>query len=358
MKLLSRTNNFYLIITAGIALVFSVFTHIDLVPHLIQLKAFAAIIFLLIVIYAALRDGILPALVSAVIAEAYFLYSYKIFENPTSETIGRLLIIGFTLTALSYILGNFKKTMTNNLFTEKLAREKAEKIADMLEKNSLQKEQFISIASHELKTPITSLKILTQLLERKAAEEKNEQTAMYAKRIDNQLNNLIHLATNLLDVSRLNAGKLKMNMEFFDIDPIINTKIEEIANINETHTLIKKRNATQIIMGDKNYLGQVIINLLTNAVRYSPEGSNIIVSVKEDKQKMTISVQDFGNGIPKEHQKKIFEQFYQIEGTSGRGLGIGLYISAQIIKQHGGKIIVKSQPGKGSTFSILLPLSS
>jgi signal transduction histidine kinase len=360
MNLLTKVRNyrtpFISIITLLLLLVIP---HLGNLPSFVSLKSIAAISFLIIVMYTA-RHGFFSGLMSALVAEIYFLYTYSDPTHPlhyTFENIERLIVIGLTLVSLAYFIGSLRQRFNKDIVIEKNAREKAEKLAQVLKKSDIQKEEFISVASHELRTPITSLRLFTHLLRKKAEKDRDNQTGLYIKKIDNQVNNLITLTTNLLDASRITTGKLTLRKELFSINKLVKEKIDEISGINETHKIIKKGSTTKKILGDKNYLSQVLINLLNNAVRYSPEATKIIVSIEEQEDAVQVSVQDFGPGIAKEYQKKIFEQFYQISGRkSSRGLGIGLYISSQIIKQHGGKISLKSKPKQGATFTVSLPL--
>ena len=361
MKLLAKASNYHTLFISFITfMLFLGITNLGILPPSINIKNIAAITFLIIVMYTA-RHGFLSGLISAVVAQLYFMYTYLDSTQPfnyTFENIERLTVIGLTLVSLAYFIGSLRQRFNKDIDIEKNAREKAEKLAQVLKKSDIQKEEFISVASHELRTPITSLRLFTHLLRKKAENDRDNQTGLYIKKIDNQVNNLITLTTNLLDASRITTGKLTLRKELFSINKLVKEKIDEVSSINESHKIIKKGSTTKKILGDKNYLSQVLINLMNNAVRYSPEATKIIVNVVEQENGVQISVQDFGPGIAKEHQKKIFEQFYQIGGRkSNRGLGIGLYISSQIIKQHGGNISLKSKPEQGATFTISLPLN-
>ncbi len=233
---------------------------------------------------------------------------------------------------------------------------------DMTEEKILEqrKDEFISMASHELKTPLTSLKILIGILERRIAKQKDEQYLQHLVRIDGQINTLTDLINDLLDISRIQAGKLILRKEDFDINTLVQETIENIQATTQNHAIRLQEYGHYIVMGDKNRIGQVIINLLTNAIKYSPNTNKVIVSITAPNHTpgVQVSVQDFGIGIASEHQQKIFERFYQIMEPTERtvpGLGIGLYISSEIIRRHGGRIWVTSQKGEGSTFSFFLP---
>lgn len=233
--------------------------------------------------------------------------------------------------------------------------------AEVLERKKLeqQKDEFISIASHELKTPVTSLTAYTQVLEKRFRKNGNIQEAECLKRMEHQLGKLTKLISDLLDVSKVQAGKMMFTKEIFLLEPLVKEIVQQVQLISKKHT-ITIHNSTQVsVFGDKDRIGQIIINLLTNAIKYSPIAEKVSVYVLEEGNIVKISVKDFGIGIDKEHQEKIFQQFYQVIDPKDKtypGLGIGLYISRQIAARHNGKITVQSSKGKGSVFSLVLPV--
>lgn len=235
-------------------------------------------------------------------------------------------------------------------------------IGDVTERKLAEKkkDEFIGIASHELKTPLTSIKAFTQLLKRYLSQKDDIKAMNYLERMDNQLNRLTVLVEDLLDVSRIQAGKLVFNEDVFIFDDVVKEIIEEIRPTSTKHTIIKQGTAEHLVLADRYRIGQVLTNLLTNAIKYSPEGGDIIVKTTCDQNKVTFSVQDFGIGIPKKMQEKIFNRFYRANGgrrESFPGLGLGLYISSEIMKRHNGAIWVESKEGKGSTFYFTLPIT-
>ncbi len=226
-----------------------------------------------------------------------------------------------------------------------------------LEEQDRHKDEFMSIATHELKTPVTSLKIFAQVLENRFAKAGDETSALHLAKMDAQLNKLTALIEDLLDATKINSGKLQFHEEFFDVNELVSEIVEEMQRTTEKHTLIKKLRISKIIYGDRTRVGQVLTNLISNAIKYSPKSDKIIIMTKIEKGSVTISVQDFGIGIAKEDQPKIFKRFQRVgnQNTFG-GLGLGLFIAATIMQRHGGKIWVESEEGKGSTFSFSLPL--
>lgn len=220
------------------------------------------------------------------------------------------------------------------------------------------KDEFISMASHELKTPITSLKLYTEMLASDPSivgEAKN-----YVESMMTQTDRLSKLVVDLLDVSRMQVGKLVFNKTPVDLGTIVKENvaiIQKTTNQHKIHLTLSRANTT--VLGDRDRLGQVIINLLTNAIKYSPDGDKIVVRVGTKKNEAVVSVQDFGVGIDPDYRKKIFNRFYQVASEKRHtfpGLGIGLYISKIIAEHHNGAIDVESMPGTGSTFSFTIPL--
>jgi two-component system, chemotaxis family, CheB/CheR fusion protein len=223
-----------------------------------------------------------------------------------------------------------------------------------------QKDEFIGIASHELKTPVTSIKGYTQILEKMFSESNDKQSTELLGKLNTQIDRLTNLIVDLLDFTRIENGKLKFREEEYDINGLINEVTDEIQRSTSTHTIVKKLARPVIINGDRYRTGQVLTNLLSNAIKYSPGGKKVIVSSKIEPDKIIISVQDFGIGIEPELVDKVFDRFFRITESSYNtfsGLGLGLYIAAAFIKRQGGTIQAKSSKNKGSTFSFSLPLN-
>ncbi len=219
--------------------------------------------------------------------------------------------------------------------------------------------EFIGMVVHELKTPITSLKGFAQLLYKRCLRIGDEQTAQFASRMDTQITKLTALVDDFLDVTRLAEGKLQFVEDYFPFDTLVTEIVQEIQFINEHQTIIQEGITNKTIWGDRTRIGQVITNLLTNAMKYAPNTERIVVKATSATDTVTLCVQDFGPGIPKNLQSKIFDPFYRIEknwhGTAS-GLGLGLHIAAEIIKRQDGHLWVESEEGKGATFCFTLPI--
>lgn len=222
--------------------------------------------------------------------------------------------------------------------------------------NETKKDEFISIASHELKTPLTTIKAFFQLSKRELAGK--TAVSPFINKAERQLDRLGRLIEDLLDVSKINAGKMIYNKEQFDFGRMLSETAESIQQTTNHHIEVHV-NCKLLYNGDQHRLEQVLINLLNNAIKYSPDANRVILRCEQENQNIIVSVKDFGIGIAEEHLKGLFDRFYRVDNSSARfqGLGLGLFISAEILKRHGGSFWIESQPGEGSTFYFLLPLS-
>ena len=219
------------------------------------------------------------------------------------------------------------------------------------------KDEFIGIASHELKTPLTSAKAYAQMLQILLKKEPNEEALLYVKRTNLFIDRLNNLIAELLDITKIQHGKLQMNPAPFDFNNMVADTVELIQHSKPKHHIHLHGAASHTVIGDKDRIQQVLINLLTNAIKYSPGADRVDINIINEKNRLCVKVQDYGIGIPKSDQQKIFDRFYRVEdeATKFQGLGIGLFISAEIIKRHDGDIWVESSPNKGSTFYFTLP---
>ena len=228
-----------------------------------------------------------------------------------------------------------------------------------LKKQEEEKDFFISIASHELKTPITSIKAYIQLLLSKYEDNKDPFLTKSLINVDRQIVKLTTLISDMLDLSKIKSGNLYLQKENFNLNKTIVEVIEEISHINLTFKIAFFGEAEITVCGDRERIGQVLTNFLTNAIKYSPEATDIKVTSIKDNHKIIVSVEDMGIGINKNDQEKIFDRFYRVEGKNEKtfpGFGIGLFICHEIINRHNGKIGVISEPGKGSIFYFTLPV--
>jgi signal transduction histidine kinase len=219
------------------------------------------------------------------------------------------------------------------------------------------KKEFLATAAHELKTPITTLTLLSQLQIKKIRKNQPINPAEFDL-IDGELDRLTRIINDILDDQRAETGKLNLRMEYVDLSSLINKVINQMMNLSPNHKLLLRKSVPIKVVADPDRIGQVLTNLITNAIKYSPVNTKIIISSKIVKNLAQVIVKDEGMGIPLEKQEKIFDRFYQIQESKSTGFGLGLYISKQIIEHHRGKIKVDSKEGEGSTFSFSLPLAN
>ena len=232
---------------------------------------------------------------------------------------------------------------------------------DITEQKQLQqqKDEFIGIASHELKTPVTSIKAYTQVLQAVFEREGDEKKAAMLGKMNNQVDRLTSLIGDLLDVTKIQSGRLQFNDDYFDFNQLIIDLAEDLQRTTNKHKIITELHATGLVYADKDRISQVITNLISNAIKYSPQAEQIIVNTTVEYNEIRLCVQDFGIGISADKKDKVFEQFYRVSGDKQHtfpGLGLGLYISSEIIKREGGRIWVDSTIGKGSNFCFALRL--
>jgi two-component system sensor histidine kinase VicK len=234
-------------------------------------------------------------------------------------------------------------------------------VVDITESKSdeIRKNDFIAMASHELKTPLTSLKAYLQLMETKLSGTTDPFVKTAVVKSGNQVNKMTALIHGFLDLSRLEPGKLKLVHTTFDINALIEEVLTESRILSNTHSLRFNSSGTLNISADRAKIGQVISNLVNNAIKYSAKGSYVILKCEAKGDNVVVSVTDEGIGIKPKDQEKIFQRFYRAEEEESKhisGFGIGLYLSSEIIQRHKGKIWVESREGEGSTFYFSLPV--
>lgn len=220
-----------------------------------------------------------------------------------------------------------------------------------------QKDDFLSIASHELKTPITSLKASLQLLDRMKNDPQPELLRKLIVQSNKSMQKISALVEDLLNVSRASESHLKINKTSFNVANMLNNCCGDVRFAGK-HRLIIEGDLELEIKADEHAIDQVIVNLVNNAVKYAPDSLEIVLAISTEDGMAKIAVKDTGPGIAPDKVAHIFERYYQADasGYQRSGLGLGLYISSEIIKRHGGQIGVESVLGLGSTFWIKLPL--
>lgn len=231
------------------------------------------------------------------------------------------------------------------------------KLFEQVKSLSAKKDEFIALASHELKTPLTTIKGYLQVLSKQQNDSMSE---LFLKKSLDQVNKLNTLVEDLLNMSRIEAGRLEFRIEKFDMKQMLMELVETFRYSHKSHELVCDfGKAAALIEGDKQRLEQAVLNLMTNAVKYSPGAKKVYISLTLQEETLTVSVRDKGLGLTPDQLNQLFSRYYRAENTKGiSGLGLGLYLTKQIIDRHEGKIQVKSTLGEGSEFFFTLPLTN
>src|SRR6185312_3914011 len=208
-------------------------------------------------------------------------------------------------------------------------------------------------------TPLTVLKMQTQLVRKRLEKQAHHEAAAALSDVEEPIKQLERLIAELLYASKIQAGRLEYVQEAVDLDALLREITATMQQLHPDYTILIRGSVQTSLIGDRDRLGQIFTNLLSNAIKYAPDSKTVEVDLSSSEEAVTIKVRDHGPGIPLEQRGKIFERFYRDVGLSQRaipGLGMGLYIVAEIVKSHGGTITVDSVIGKGSTFTVTLPI--
>lgn len=279
------------------------------------------------------------------------------FETVRTSKNGRLINISLTVSpvknAAGKIIGASKvaKDITDKMELEKQRDLYTEKLQNL----NKYKDEFMVMASHELKTPITVISANLQLLKQNLKEE--DKYGFVDKSI-NQVKKLSDLITSLLDVSKIQAGKLDLNLSTFDMNILLREVKNNIQLTSKNYEIIFNAPPGKLLVyADRQKIEQVIVNLLNNAIKYSPYSKEVIIDAKLDESNILVSISDNGIGIESEDLQNIFTRFYRVSGLPAlfTGTGVGLYICAEIIQRHKGHIWAESKTGKGSVFYFSIP---
>ncbi|WIG61915.1 MAG: hypothetical protein OJF49_004664 [Ktedonobacterales bacterium] len=291
-------------------------------------------------------------------------FSFAIDED--ADVWGLLVFVAIG-SAVSMLAGQLASARS----AAEAARSRAEELVTSLTQANRRMDEFIGIASHELRTPLTTLKLILQLLERRATRDKQHNlsaddivTRTLVTRASSAITRQERLVADLLEVSRIQGGKLELHLEELDLVALVRDCINEQQVIYPERTIIVTR-AEQRAMcnGDPDQLRQALTNYLTNALKYSPESRPITVDIAIEgdvAQSVIVRVRDEGPGLLPEDQERIWGRFYRVPGIevqsgSRVGLGLGLFITRQLIERHGGHVGVDSAPGAGAIFWFSLP---
>ncbi len=249
----------------------------------------------------------------------------------------------------------------------KIARDISELLAVQEEKARLyeqvrtlndKKDEFIGLASHELKTPLTTIMASLQLTQRMLPDDTSHMIKNTLAKTKTHVDKLGYLITDLLDASKISSGEIELAVHPFDLNAMVTDVVNRLQKLYDSYTFRINGFASNYYMGDKTRLEQVMLHLLTNSIKFSPPGSMIYIHLSRLSDFIKISITDTGLGVDYAYQKKIFDTFFRVDEIQKQypGIGIGLYISNQIIKKHKGTLWVESTIGEGATFSFTLPL--
>ncbi|WP_233602984.1 PAS domain-containing sensor histidine kinase [Pedobacter sp. KBW06] len=234
-------------------------------------------------------------------------------------------------------------------------------IEDITERKAVEqrKDDFLSIASHELKTPLTTVVGYVQMMQRLMPENSSEKFRSVVEKTGTYVARLNQLLKELMDVSRIQSGNIELHMDYFDFDKMVRETIDGLQTAAPGHRIVVKGKPVHQCYGDESNLVQVINNLISNAIKYSPDSKEVEIHISRVSSFIKFSVRDYGLGIKEDDLKKVFERFYRVGDIQKNypGMGIGLYICDQIIKNHKGTLWVESELGEGSVFSFTLPVN-
>ncbi|MFD0750536.1 PAS domain S-box protein [Mucilaginibacter calamicampi] len=269
------------------------------------------------------------------------------FETKRLTKDGRLIDVSVTVSPVKDAEGNI-------IGLSKIARDITERKLDETRKND-----FIGMVSHELKTPLTSLSAILQVAKVKLNDTDDTFLSGAMQKANQQVRRMTTMINGFLNISRLESGKILIEKQLFDLQMLILDVADEMKVANTTHTINVDDCRAVEVNADQDKIQSVISNLISNAIKYSANGTNIKIACQRDDNEIIVSVQDEGIGIHPADAERIFDRYYRVESNDTRhisGFGIGLYLSAEIIERHGGRVWLESEVGKGSTFYFSLPL--
>jgi PAS domain S-box-containing protein len=269
------------------------------------------------------------------------------FETKRLTKYGHLIDVSITVSPVKDKAGRI-------IGLSKIARDITEKKMDETRKND-----FIGMVSHELKTPLTSLNALLQVANLKLINSPDTFLASAMEKSNVQVKRMTTMINGFLNVSRLESGKILIEKHSFDMEELISEVIDEISITVSSHEITFKPCQPVIVNADHDKISSVISNLVSNAVKYSPKGKKVEVTCELTQETVVVSIKDQGMGIKAHDIAKIFDRYYRVESAHTQhisGFGIGLYLSAEIVRQHHGEIWLESESGVGSVFHFSLPV--
>ncbi len=339
----------------------------NLLPHFY----FPGVTMIIPVVFVALFWGVGSALFAVLLGAIALDYFYIAPVGIVTLTSweGILQIAPFLISGviIAIITGQRESARLHALLAEQMANEHAEELEQVnqeLEQANMLKDQFLSMASHELKTPITTIRGHAQFGLRRlkkavgtSADVDNMRGTL--EKIDEQTYRLASLVDDLLDLSSIRAGKIALRLKDCGMNEICSSVVKDLRTLSGRTIELAVPTSPVVIQADSDRISQVLTNLVSNALKYSSEDRPVFVCVQQQDDAALIRVHDEGTGIPRDQQERIFETFYRApsaQNSEKRGWGLGLAICKDIVERHGGRIWCESEPGKGSTFVVELPL--
>jgi len=280
----------------------------------------------------------------------------------------------------AFIVDGIKRAMSARMHmatVEEASRELTEKnrrlaqAVERLQEADRVKSNFLATVSHELRTPLTSVIGYSEMLLEGIAGELNDEQREYVRTVMEKGDQLLQLITGILDISRMEAGEMKIDKHPFDLDEVVSVALSTIAPHARRKKLVMSCDvpeALPLVFGDRDKIRQVLLNLLGNAIKFTPEGGRVeltaalapLLPAADSVRAVRVSVHDSGIGVPPEHQKRVFDPFFQVDNSSTReygGTGLGLSIVKRLVEAHGGVVWVESETGRGATFAFTIPLA-
>lgn len=280
-------------------------------------------------------------------------FVYEPFKNSEGVVVG---VIAITIDVTEQVVA--RQLIEQSEKELQITKSQLEKELEAGKQVQRQKDGFIGMASHELKTPLTSLTAIIQVANGKLKSSQDPFLASAMSKANIQIKRMTAMINGFLNVSRLESGKLVIDKQRFKIEALIAEIIDEVQFITKDHILQAGSCGDVDVIADREKIGSVLSNFLTNAVKYSPKGTSITVNCLQERDSITVTVKDQGMGLRPTDLEKVFDRYYRVESLETlhiAGFGIGLFLSAEIIRYHDGKIWAESELGRGSTFCFCLP---
>src|SRR5256885_1513965 len=304
------------------------------------------------------RIAITVALVIAVYAGlVYYLSTTKLHINITSKTVGLVVVMVFVIVFL--VLPVYSVIVTHEIRKRRRIERALIHAKEEAERASRFKDRFLSTMSHELRTPLNAVLGFSDLLADKRYGDLNERQQRYVSHINSGGRHLLKLIGDILDLSKIEAGRMEMSCEDLSVATVFGEVVSALRPLTEkkSQTLSPSAEPDLRVHADATRLRQVLMNLVGNAIKFTPEGGRIELAARKIGGTVQVQVRDNGPGIPKEEQKRIFDAFYRLRksGEAAEGTGLGLAITESLVKLQGGTLGLESEPGQGSCFFFSLP---